>query len=82
MLHELQAVLKPKKKLDAVINVTATTIQTTLKNYGNLIPNLVGARAITGNLAFPHVLIDSEGYTLIDSKGYTLLSSEHERSEE
>lgn len=81
MLHELQGVLKHKTKLNGEINVTAVTIETTIIPCGHLIPNLSGVKVIAGNLGFPHILIDSEGYKLRDNKGYILLSAEPERSE-
>lgn len=81
MLHELQGVLKHKTRLNGEINVAVTTIESGSSTTGNLIPHLVGCKDIVGNLGFPHILIDVEGYKLIDNKGYTLLSAEPERSE-
>lgn len=81
MKYDLQAKIEPVKRLKAVINVTATPPETATVLVGSLIPHLVGCKDIVGNLGFPHILIDSEGYKLIDNKGYTLLSAEPERSE-
>lgn len=81
MLHELQGVLKRKTKLNGEINVAVTTIQVGSNTVGHLVPNLSGVKAIAGNLGFPHILVDSEGYKLRDNKGYILLSAEPERSE-
>lgn len=50
MKYDLQAKIEPVKKLKAVINVTATPPEVTTVLVGNLIPNLIGVKAIVGDL--------------------------------
>lgn len=81
MLHELQAVIKPAKRLNASINVSVTTIERNPLCVGKLIPNFKGVKGIVGSITFPYLLVDSEGYSLLDYGDYLLMSSEAERSE-
>jgi hypothetical protein len=83
MLHELQAVIRPKTQLKGVINVAVTTFDKGLSDnsMGIMTVHLIGLKEVVGHMCFPHQLIDSARYALVDSAGYALLSSETERSE-